>query len=231
MTIDDLQIAAQQAQYKTKAEIEYEKLKILQHKVTISLQYGHFELFHFAKADDNTTNINISDHHKLFNVATEYYLYENLAAQLNIGLNIIPQEKKVDSITYTPGSGLGGIIAKGSGKGGAIIPVTVGVKKTFLNGLLRPYVSLLSGFTFIKIGEGTGTGSIAGIEKDIDYDSKFLFVYQLGSGIQLRLGKVVRLDLGVNYYGSPKFTPSIGGINSYHGLYFFGGLNFILNPK
>ena len=147
---------------------------------------------------------------------------------LSVGLNIIPKTQTINSITFTPVSG---IHANGSGKGGAILPVTFGVKKTFLDGLARPYVSLSSGFTFIKIGTGTGTGSINGIEKNIDYQSQLTFCYQLGTGIQLRVSKVVRFDFGVNYNGSPKFSSSIGGIDSYQGLCVFGGMNFILNPK
>lgn len=236
IAIGNFQVAAQETHFitKTQAEIEkedMEKLKILKHSVAFSLHYGHFELFPFAKASDNTSNIDISDYHSMFNMVVEYYPYEKVAAQLSIGLTSIPKTQTIDSITFTPGHGLGGIKAKGSGKGGAILPVTFGVKKTFLNGLARPYVSLLSGFTFIKIGTGTGSGSINGIEKNVDYQSEFAFCYQLGTGIQLRFTRVVRFDFGVNFYGSPKISPSIGGINSYQGFYIFGGMNFILNPK
>jgi len=224
-------ISAQETHYKTQAEIEredIEKLKILRHSVAFSLHYGHFNMFPFAKASDNTSNIDISDYHKMFNLTVEYYPYEKVAALFSAGLITIPKEQTIDSIIFTPGSG---IHANGSGKGGAILPVTFGVKKTFLNGLARPYVSLSSGFTFIKIGTGTGTGSINGIEKNIDYQSQLTFCYQLGTGIQLRVGKVVRFDFGVNYNGSPKFPSSVGGIDSYQGLYVFGGMNFILNPN
>ncbi len=227
-------LSAQERHYRTQAEIEkedLEKLKILRHSLAFSLHYGHFELFSFAKANDNTTNIEINDYHKMFDLTVEYYPDEKVAAMLTVGLNIIPKTQTVDSITITPGSGLGGINAKGSGKGGAVLSVMFGVKKTFLNGLVRPYVSLSSGFTFIKIGTGSGTGSINGIEKNVDYQSQLTFCYQLGTGIQLRVSKVVRFDFGVNYNGSPKFSSSIGGIDSYQGLYVFGGMNFILNPK
>lgn len=226
----NFQISAQETLFKTQAEKEkeeMEKLKILHHRVAFSLHYGNFELFQFAKVTDNTSNIDISDYHKMLNLDVEYYPFEKVAAQFSIGLISIPKTQTVDSIMFTPGSG---IRAKGSGKGGALLPVTVGIKKTFLNGLARPYVSLQSGFTFIKIGCGTGTGSINGIEKNVDYQSQYTFCYQLGTGIQLRAGKVVRLDLGLNYYGTPGFSSSIGGINSFQGFYVFGGLNFILNP-
>ena len=227
----NFQISAQETHYKTQAEIEredMEKLKILRHSVTLSFHYGHFELSSFAKSMDNTSNIDISDYHKMFNLDVEYYPFEKVAAQLSVGLITIPKTQAVDSIIFTPGSG---IHAKGSGKGGAILPVTIGIKKTFLNGLARPYVSLLSGFTFIKTGSGTGTGSASGIEKNVDYQSQFTFTYQLGTGIQLRAGKVVRFDFGINYYGSPEFSSSIGGINSFQGFNVFGGLNFILNTR
>jgi len=230
ITIVNFKADAQQSPYKTKAEREYEKLKILNHKIAFGFHYGYFELFPFAKVDDITSNININDYHNMYNLEVEYYLYESVAAQISVGLILIPQQQNIDSIIITPGSGLGGIQAKGSGKGGAVLPVTFGIKKTFLDGLIRPYVSLLSGLTIIKIGKGTGSGSINGIEKDIDYESKLVFNYQIGTGIQYRLGKVVRFDFGLNYYGSPTFTPPIGGINAYQGLYVFVGLNFILNP-
>lgn len=227
-------LSAQERHYKTQAELEmekFEKLKTLRHSFAISLHYGHFEMLPFAKASGNTTNIDISDYHNMFNIGAEYYPYEKIAALLSVGLIIIPQVQTIDSITFEPGSGLGGIKVNGSGKGGAILPMTFGVKKTFLDGLARPYVSFSSGFSFIKIGTGTGTGSINGIEKNVDYQSQLTFCYQLGTGIQLRAGKVVRFDFGVNYNGSPKFPSSIGGIDSYQGLYVFGGMNFILNPN
>lgn len=227
----NFQAAAQETPFKTKEEKELEKLKTLSKSYTISLQFGHFGLFPYAKTGEITSGINISEHNKLFNITGEYYFDENLAAQLSVGLNVIPQEQKIDSISFDPENGLEGIKADGSGNGGAIVPVTLGVKKTFLHGLFRPYVSLNTGLTIIKIGAGTGTGSIYGIEKDIDYESKLIFTYQLGTGFQYRLGKIVRIDIGLDFYGSPKISPSIGGINSYSGLYIFGGLNFILNPR
>lgn len=225
------QVTAQGTHFKTRAEIEKEeldKMRILKNTFAFSLHYGHFELFPFSKTNVSETNLKIDDYHKQFNVLVEYYPFEKIATLISIGLLVIPKTKEINSIT----SGENGIQISGSGKGGAILPVTLGMKKTFLNGLARPYISLLSGFTFIKIGTGTGTGSINGIEKNIDYQSKLTFCYQLGSGIQLRTGRVVRFDFGVNYYGSPKFSSPIGGINSFQGLYFFGGMNFILNfPK
>jgi hypothetical protein len=226
-----LQAFSQEFHFKTKEEIEKErldKLKILKNSLAFSLHYGHFSLFPFAKTNDNTNNaVKIGDYHKLFTLLVEYYPYEHVAAQLTIGLNAIPKEKGINSIS----SGPNGIQVNGSGKGGAILPVTLGVKKTFLKGLTRPYISATSGFTFIKVGSGTGTGTINGIDKDIDIQSEFKFCWQLGTGVQLRAGKVVRFDFGVNYYGTPNISPSIGGINSYSGWNIFGGMNFILNPK
>ncbi len=233
ITMGNLQIMAQEIHYKTQAELEMEKLeklKTLRNSFAISLHYGYFELLPFAKASENTTNIDISDYHSMFNIEVEYYPYEKVAGLFSIGLIAIPPVQSIDDISFEPGSGLGGIKVEGSGQGGAILPVTFGVKKTFLNGLARPYVSLSSGVTFIKIGTGTGTGSINGIEKNIDYQSQLTFCYQLGTGVQLRAGKVIRFDFGINYYGSPKFSTSIGGMESFQGLYVFGGMNIILNP-
>jgi hypothetical protein len=225
-----LQVYSQEIEVKTLAEIkkdDLEKLKTVRNSMAFSLQYGHFELFPFAKTNGNSNNtIKIEDYHKLFNLLGEYYPYEHIAAQLSVGLMVIPIEKKIDGIS----SGLNGIQVNGSGKGGVILPVTLGVKRTFLDGLARPYVSVLSGFSFIKLGSGTGSGSINGIEKNINYQSEFKFCWQLGSGIQYRMGKVVRLDVGLNFYGTPDFSSSIGCISSYSGWCLWGGLNFILNP-
>ena len=164
-----LQVYSQEIEVKTLAEIkkdDLEKLKTVRNSMAFSLQYGHFELFPFAKTNGNSNNtIKIEDYHKLFNLLGEYYPYEHIAAQLSVGLMVIPIEKKIDGIS----SGLNGIQVNGSGKGGVILPVTLGVKRTFLDGLARPYVSVLSGFSFIKLGSGTGSGSINGIEKNINY--------------------------------------------------------------
>lgn len=227
-------ISAQVTHYRTQAEIEKEKLekfKIIKHSVAFSLDYGYFGLFHYAKANDDTTNIDIGDYHSMFNMSVEYYPYENLAAQLSIGLIYISQEQTIDSINYTPGYGLNGIYAEGSGKGGVILPVTFGIKKTFLKDLVRPYISLLSGFTYMKIVTGTGSGSINDVEKNIDYYSTLKFTYQFCSGVQIKTGKVVRLEFGIQVYGTPNISPSIGSIDSFSGWYLFGGMNFILNPN
>ena len=61
-------LSAQETHFKTRTELEkeeMEKLKILGHSAAFSLHYGHFELFPFSKASDNTTNIGISNYHKM----------------------------------------------------------------------------------------------------------------------------------------------------------------------
>lgn len=225
---------AQEPEYKTmkeKEKEELEKLKILKKSTAFSIQYGHFELMSFAKIKSNNSNINIDDYHKLLNLVVEYYPYENAAILFSAGVLFIPKEKTIDSITWTPETSIGGVEVTGKGKGGAVLPVTIGIKKTFLNGFTRPYIYGATGFTYIKVGSGTGSGTIDGIDKNIDIQSEIKFCWQFGTGIQHKVGKVVRFDLGINYYGTPMFSKSIGGIDYFHGFYVFGGLNFIIKTK
>jgi hypothetical protein len=207
---------------KTLTEIRNDELvemKTLKNSFAIGLQCGYFGLFSFAKANEYSSNVRIGDYHNQCNLNIEYYPSEKSAVLLTVGLFLISKETNIDNISWTDGAGIGGIEVQGSGKGGAVIPVTLRIKRTLSGGLVRPYVSLSSGFTYIKIGSGTGSGSIYGVDKNIDYQSAFKFCWLLGSGIQMRMGKVVRLDCGLNYYGTPHISPTIGGINSYSGLY------------
>ena len=217
---------------KTQDEInqEYrESLRVIKNGVAIGIHYGHAQLMNYAIDDhDSSTIVKIDNYHKKIELTGEYYIRENFALQMSIGLLRIPKEENIDSISWTPGTG---IRASGSGKGGAVIPLTVGIKKTFLSGIARPYILLLTGFTFIKIGSGTGSGDMYGTEKTYEEQSAIKYNLESGTGIQIRTGKVLRFDFGVNYCVSPRFSPSIGGIKYYSGWYAFGGLNFILNPN
>jgi hypothetical protein len=221
---------AQNWKFESEEEIEMKelaKLKVVNKSFAFSLQYGYFDLLNNSVISNSESFLQVDDHHGMFNFIFEYYAYENLAFQFKPGFLIIPKEQNINSISFNEN----GIEASGSGKGGIIFPVTFGAKKTFLNRLVRPYISASAGIVHINIGSGEMSGSILNPETKKDMYKEFSFLWNVGTGIQWRLGKVVRFDLGVNYYGTPNFKENIADIQSFSGMQFFGGMNFILNPK
>ncbi len=223
---------SQDDKFKTHEELDREfteNLKALKHSFSFSLHYGRAQMFSSA-VSDSISLVNISNYHKQWNLTFEYYPWENTAFQFSSGLQYIPKEKRIDSLSWTPGAGLGGIRAKAHGKGGAVIPVSLGIKKSFLHGLTRPYFSGGLGLSYITVGVGTASVIDGHTNKDINRQSQVTFSWKVGTGIQHRMGKVVRLNLGVDFFGSPRLSPVIGSMDRLSGWYLSAGLNFILNP-
>jgi len=207
-----------------------EKLNILKNTFAFSLHYGRVQMFPTA-ISSNSSMVKISDYHKQWSLTFEYYPWENTAFQVTTGLQYIPKEKKIDSLSWTPDTGLGGIRAGAHGKGGAVIPVNLAIKKSFFHGLTRPYISGGLGFLYIIIGEGTATVDEGEKNKNISRQSQVTFSWKVGTGVQHRMGKVVRLDLGLDFFGSPRLSLVIGSMDHLSGWYLSAGLNFILNPN
>lgn len=219
--------------YKTNEEEErefLENLKILKNTLSFGLHYGRVQMFSSA-VSDSSGMVRMSDYHNQWNLALEYYPSENIAYQLSIGLQYIPKEKIIDSLSWTPGSGLGGIKASAHGKGGAVIPVALAIKKSFLHALTRPYISAALGFSYILVGEGTASVADQKKNKTISKQSQITLTWKLGMGLQQRMGKVVRIDVGLDFFGSPRLSPVIGSMDHISGWYLSAGLNFILNPN
>lgn len=218
---------SQDYQFKPTDELEkerMEKLKILKNTLAFGLHYGRVQMFPSAISSN-------SNYHKQWGLIFEYYSWENMAFQVSTGLQYIPKEKRIDSLSWTPGAGLGGIRAGPHGKGGAVIPVNLGIKKSLFHGLTRPYISGGLGFTYIIVGEGTATVDEGEKNKNINRQSQVTISWKIGTGVQHRMGKVVRLDFGLDFFGSPLLSPVIGSMDHLSGWYLSAGLNFILNPN
>lgn len=203
----------------------------LKNKWIIGANIGHSNLFSFSSANPANSSINISDYHKRYGLVVSYYPWSKIAVELGLGLILIPEEKSIDSISWIPGDGLHGIRVTGKGGGGAILPVTVGIRKVFLNGPIQPYLRLSSGLSVMKIGTGTGSGSIDGITQEIDMQTSLNFYFETGMGLQLRLGRVISFDVGMNGFGTPTISTPIGNCRSYSGWYISAGGSFTLNPR
>jgi hypothetical protein len=204
----------------------------LKNKWIIGANIGHSALFSFSSANPANSSINISDYHKRYGLVVSYYPWSKTAVELGLGLILIPEEKSIDSISWTQGEGLHGIRVSGKGGGGAGMPITAGIRKVFLNGPIQPYCCLAAGMAMMKIGSGTGTGSIDdGITQDINMQTNHTFYFETGLGVQLRLGRVVSFDIGMNGYGTPIMSTPIGNCRSYSGWYISAGGSFTLNPR
>lgn len=223
---------SQEIQYKSWDEItqeETEFLKIMKDKLTLGIGYGRWQLFPHARAD-STGILDIGDYHRMLNINMGYNFWENTSITWTLGVLIIPKEKKIDSLSWTPGSGIGGIRAQAHGKGGVLIPFTLGVRRSFLSRLTRPYVAGGLGFTYMLIGEGSAKVVGRERDKDIREISNISPTWNIAAGVQHRMGRVVLLNLGLNVYGSAPLGSEIGSITQFSGWYLSGGLQFILNP-
>jgi len=203
----------------------------LKNKWIIGINLGSSNLFPFSSASPANSSINISDYHRRYGLVVSYYPLSKVSVELGLGLLLIPEEKSIDSIFWTPGEGLHGIRASGKGGGGAIVPITAGIRKVFFNGPIQPYCRLASGMVIMKIGSGTGSGSIDGITQEIDMQTNLSFYFETGLGVQLRLGRVFSFDIGMNGFGTPIMSSPIGNCRSYSGWYLSAGGSFTLNPR
>lgn len=121
-------------------------------KRSLIISYSHINLF--SAGSVNTTNpvLDLSDYHKRFSFVFIRKLKNNFAAEFDLGVQIIPKEKSIDSISWTPGEGFGGIRGSAKGKGGVIIPITAGIRKYFRAGPVSPYLRCGPGLLFMKVG-------------------------------------------------------------------------------
>lgn len=223
---------AQETSTKSWSEIQQEEavfLKEMKNKLTLGVGFGRWQMFSHVRAD-STGILDISDYHRMLNLNMGYNFRENIAITWSLSMLIIPKEKKIDSLSWTPGSGLGGIRAKAHGKGGIAIPFNLGVQRCFLTGLTRPYVAGGLGFTYMYIGEGSANVVGGDRDKDIRKESRITPSWNIAAGVQHRMGRVVTLNLGLDIYGSAPLRSEIGSIRQFAGWYLSGGLQFILNP-
>lgn len=223
---------SQETHYKSWDEIEQEEiqfLKVMKNKLTLGVGFGRWQMFSHVRAD-STGILDISDYHRMLNLNMGYNFRENTAITWSLGMLFIPKEKKIDSLSWTPGSGLGGVRAKAHGKGGVVIPFTLGIRRSFLKGLTRPYVSGGLGFTYMFIGEGSASVVGGDRDKDIRKESRITPSWKIAAGVQHRMGRVITLNLGLDIYGSAPLRSELGSIKQFSGWYLSGGLQFILNP-
>lgn len=223
---------AQETFTKSWSEVQQEEavfLKEMKNKLTLGVGFGRWQTFPNAMAD-SAGILDIGDYHRMLDLNMGYNFRENTAITWSLGMLFIPKEKKIDSLSWTPGSGLGGIRAKAHGSGGVMIPFTLGVRHSFLTGLTRPYVAGGLGFTYMYIGEGSAKVIGGDRDKDIRKESRITPSWNIATGLQHRMGRVVILNLGLDIYGSALFRSEIGSIKQFSGWYLSGGLQFILNP-
>lgn len=230
LTLNIAHVSGQYKQIKSKLEMEREELeqmKILNNTYVLSADLGYMFYLNTRAARVDTSVFKINDYHSTFNIKAEHYFKENTAYRFSIGFTRIPKAENIDELRLTSS----GLEVSGSGQGGFILPVNIGIKQSFLNELFRPYVSLSGGFTYMKMGAGTAEGTVWSINKDIIEDTRIKPSFILETGVNYRTGKVVRLNAGINYTYSPNFDSSFYGIETYSGITMFAGISFILNPN
>lgn len=212
------------------AKVENERLKIHRKSFRVSVSESYLWLFPPAIDEVHTDGFDAGYYHHMPALQLGYYPTEHLEIVFLVAPLLIPKEQTIDSIQVEPGSGLSGINVSGSGRGGLAMPVTLGLKKTFTDGLVRPFISLQAGFTWFYAGAGAGSGSIGSISSEITYQKKMSFTALINPGIQVKIGHVVGLETGLRLYASPAMQAPAGGMHALSGLSIYGSLSFTLNP-
>jgi len=200
--------------------------KLYKQHVSLGITLGRWQQAEGSRTEfDSETFIDIAQHHFTFGIVIEYNFTEKISVYTDAHFIIIPKEQNIQSIIIGPG----GIQASGNGHGGIVIPYVAGMRYAFLLDNLRPFITVATGYTYIYLAGGTGSGSLqGGGTLDITRKVENVFTYHFGTGVDYRFSPGTSLRLSATYAMSNKIDPPAGSINSYQGTSILAGLTFIL---
>ena len=195
---------------------------------SLAISYYHNNLFQFSLDETENPILDLSEYHKRYGLSASRTFKKNFAVELGMGGQYIPEEKTIDSISWTPGDGLEGIKGSGNGRGGIILPITAGIRKYFQAGRITPFLRFAPGLLFMKVGSGTASGSVGDIKKEVDMQTKLSPYLETGTGVQVKIRRSVLFDFGFNGYFTPSFSSPVGNCSSYSGWNITAGITFKL---
>lgn len=185
---------------------------------SVGLGGGSFLMLPSVKTSiDDKTYMDISDSRRQLDLTLTKWMNDSMGWFVNVTWLKVPQKQEV-KISYQ-GSG---ILLKGSGGGGAVVPITIGFKYALRKGMSRPYVVLGTGITSVVVFGGKfKTTSInidpTLIQSNIESEVRLTTHVVVGTGYDWRLGKRILLTGMLTYLHSSRFE-SAGQINAVRGL-------------
>ncbi|HEY0750649.1 MAG TPA: hypothetical protein VGD26_05820 [Chitinophagaceae bacterium] len=189
-----------------------------QGRTTVEVGKGGFKMLGGVKTDiDDKTYMDISDAHQQLDLDIARWMNDSVAWFVNVTWLMVPKKQEVKR-TYQ-GSG---ILIKGEGGGGAVIPVTAGLKYAFHRKLFRPYFLLGTGLTSVIVvgGKFRTTNMVvdpSAIQDDVESEVRTVMHIMLGSGCAWRPGKRASIGAHLRYIHSSQFE-SAGQINAVRGF-------------
>jgi hypothetical protein len=185
---------------------------------SVELGSGTFFMLPSVKTNvDDKTYMDISDSRRQLDVTATKWMNDSMGWFLNLTWLRVPQKQEL-KVTYQ-GSG---ILLKGEGGGGAVIPLTLGFKYALRKGMSRPYVIFGTGITsVIVLGGKFKTTSInidpTLLKSNVESEVRLTTHVVIGSGYDWRLGKHIVVTGQLTYMHSSKFE-SAGQINAVRGV-------------
>lgn len=189
---------------------------------------GGFVMLGLVKTDvDDKTYMDIGDAHQQFQLTVTKWMNDSLSWFVNVSWLRIPRKQEV-KITYQ-GTGM---LVKGEGGGGAVVPITVGLKYAFYRHAFRPYVAFGTGPTSVMVLGGkfrsTSTNiDPAALQDDIAMEVRNVFHVMLGTGCEWRISKRMVITGDITYLHSGQFE-SAGQVNAVRGFSANTGIGYLM---
>lgn len=170
-------------------------IRCMRKKVMLSVGYGKWYFSNSAKSN-NEEKFFLSDNMGQWRFMLSWNFLEKLAADISVSY------QKEKNIIERSGGGMGA--------------VQLGIKYYLRKTRFRPYIHSSYGVVSAKSQYTKAKGNInTGINST---DESQVNLYNIGSGIDYRLGKNIGFCLDFNYAYSNPFDESIGGYKSYRGV-------------
>lgn len=189
-------------------------IRCMRKKVMLSVGYGKWYFSNSAKSNNEEELFFLSDNMGQWRLMLSWNFFEKLAADISVNYQMEKNVPTPDIMSIMSGEDV-----EIDGGGGGMGAVQLGIKYYLRKALFRPYIHSSYGIVTAKSQYTKAEGNMdTGINStDYTFESK-ANLYNIGSGIDYRLGKNISFCLDFNYAYSNPFDEPIGGYNSYRGF-------------
>jgi hypothetical protein len=200
-------------------------------RIVISINKGGFYMLNAVNTGvDDQTYMDISRSSSWQSIRINGHFTESSSWVFEIGWLRIDQKQEI-GFSYRGSS----VVVKGEGGGGAVIPVSVGLKYSCKQYWLRPYILLGTGITSVLVFGGqfkTTSSNLdpSAMRNDIQSEIRVTTHVSLESGCDWRVGKRMIINGHVQYLHSSKFK-SAGQVDAIKGVSASIGLGYVIGIK
>lgn len=160
----------------------------------------------------------------VWQITGAWHFKERWLAELAVGIQLkrdIPTRPNIGAI-------LSGSNINIEGSGGAIMPISVGLKYYFTEKRFRPLIGISSGVAPVTFRSIFAEGNITdGIERTEDERNNRTLFGNINMGFDYRLSEKFGFSMNAAYHFSPTFSEPIGGYSKFEGLLINTGITII----